>query len=88
MKCLQLMKANIEKHHPKKTKSKNIQMNSLRFQLTIDTDSAFISKSPQGNKTRVTLTNLDEESLKQLAKSIEDANLSGKLIELLNTKSV
>ncbi|MCH8488031.1 MAG: hypothetical protein LAT75_14305 [Candidatus Cyclonatronum sp.] len=63
-------------------------MNSLRFQLTIDTDSAFISKSPQGNKTRVTLTNLDEESLKQLAKSIEDANLSGKLIELLNTKSV
>jgi len=54
-----------------------------KFQLTVDTDSIFISQAPGKKKSRVILTNLENEGLKQIAKSVIDAGLSQELIELL-----
>lgn len=50
-------------------------MKNYRFQITLDSDSVFVSRSQDGRKSRVTLSNLDEDALNQLAKSISDSEL-------------
>jgi|GEM_PF-1541831 len=55
----------------------------FKFQLTVDSDSILISQVPDKNKSRVILTNLEEEELLQIAQSIIDANLQNKFIEIL-----
>lgn len=63
-------------------------MSSKKFQLTIDSDSVLISQAPNKEKSRITLANLDELSIKQLAKSIEDAGITKELITLLKQESM
>lgn len=62
-------------------------MSSKKFQLTIDSDSVLISQAPNKAKSRITLANLDEPSIRQLAKSIEDAGITKELIKLLEQES-
>lgn len=52
-----------------------MKQNKYRFQITVDSDSIFISKSTDSNKSRVTLSNLDHNAMAQLAKSIIDSDL-------------
>lgn len=53
-----------------------------RFQLRIDTDSVLISQAPNADKSRVLLTNISEDQLKHIARSIIDADLQDTLIDL------
>ncbi|AXJ00139.1 hypothetical protein CYPRO_0862 [Cyclonatronum proteinivorum] len=62
-------------------------MSALRFQLTIDTDTVLISQSPAGKKSRVSLTNLDQSSVEQLVRGIEDAGLTETILAQLATNS-
>ena len=48
-----------------------------RFQLTLDTDSVFISPAPDSKKSRVVLSNLDQLALEQLTKSLIDTTELG-----------
>ena len=56
---------------------------SYRFQISIDTDSIFISQAPNSQNSRIILANLKEKQLDQLAQSIKDANLTDKFIKAL-----
>lgn len=56
---------------------------NTRFQLSVDTDSVFISQAPDSKKSRVILTNLEHQQLHNIAKSIIDAELKDQLIEIL-----
>lgn len=47
-----------------------------RFQLTVDSDSVFITRPEKGAKSRVTLSNLDDEALQQIARGIVDSGLA------------
>lgn len=57
--------------------------NLYSFQLTVDSDSIFISQAPGSKKSRATITEINHNGLEQIAKSIIDADLGEKLIELL-----
>ena len=46
-----------------------------RFQITLDTDSVFISPAPDSKKSRVVLSHLDQAALEQMGKSLIDADL-------------
>lgn len=56
------------------------------FQLTIDTDSIFISQSPDNKKSRVTLTNLRAEQLEQIITGLYNADLENEVIEGLKKR--
>jgi len=46
-----------------------------RFQITLDTDTVFISTAPDSKKSRVVLSNLDQAGFEQLIKSQIDTGL-------------
>lgn len=58
-----------------------------KFQISIDTDSIFISQAPNTDQSRVVLSNLGNAQLHQLAKSIIDANLTESFQNILAEKS-
>ncbi|MFA5669863.1 MAG: hypothetical protein WC967_11505 [Balneolaceae bacterium] len=58
-------------------------MKNKRFQLSIDTNSVFISQAPNSARSRVLLSNVSEDQLKNIARKIFDAGLEKELIELL-----
>nr|BDD47190.1 hypothetical protein 1 [Balneolaceae bacterium] len=58
-----------------------------KFQISIDTDSIFISQAPNTDQSRVVLSNLGNTQLHQLAKSIIDANLAESFQSILEEKT-
>jgi len=58
-----------------------------KFQISIDTDSIFISQAPNTAQSRVILSNLGNAQLHQLAKSIVDANLEDSFQKILDQKT-
>ena len=59
-----------------------------KFQISIDTDSIFISQAPNTAQSRVVLSNLGNAQLHQLAKSIIDANLEESFKKILEEKMI
>lgn len=55
-----------------------------RFQIKLDSDSIFISQSPDSKKSRVILADLDQRAFEQLAVSIDDAGLAEDMIRQLS----
>lgn len=47
----------------------------IRFQLLLDTDSAFITTAPVPNKTRVIVSNLGFAQVKSILEQLQDAGI-------------
>jgi len=58
-------------------------MSNKRFQISLDADTVLISQAPDNTKSRVILANLDQNSLKQLARSIVNSGLDREFSELM-----
>ena len=57
-----------------------------RFQITIDTDSIFISPAPEDKKSRVVLSNLDQSGFEQMINSLLDSDLGMVFLDRLAEK--